>query len=337
MRRVVVRSGSHAYLACMSFTPMTETPAFLDRGRPPAPDIVVPRGITPFFLPRRPVRGRLIRLGPLADALLTRHDNHPTVTRLTGEALALAAGLAAALKFQGSFSVQAKGDGAMPMLLADCTDGGALRGYARSDPERLAALLRTDPAPSARQLLGSGYLAFTVDQGGDRDPHQGIVAIEGDDLAGMALHYFRTSEQLLCSVRLACGHTEAGWRAGALVLERVAGEGGADPALDPDESWRTATALAGTLTDAELLDDGLAPERLLYRLFHSEGVATDRARALSYGCRCSRARLSGILEGFDRDDLDHMAVDGDIVMTCEFCNLDFRFARADVRGREGAA
>ena len=100
-----------------------------------------------------------------------------------------------------------------------------------------------------------------------------------------------------------------------------------------DESWRTACALAATLTDAELLDDDLPGERLLYRLFHSEGVAVDRARALSYGCRCSRARLSGILEGFSHDDLDHMAVDGAIVMTCEFCNFDFRFPREEVRGK----
>ena len=90
--------------------------------------------------------------------------------------------------------------------------------------------------------------------------------------------------------------------------------------------------LAGTITDAELLDDDLPPERLLYRLFHTEGVAADRPRALSYGCRCSRARLAGILEGFPPDDLDHMAVDGDIVMTCEFCNFDFRFPRDDVHG-----
>src|SRR5476651_493270 len=53
---------------------MSDTPAFLDSGRPPVPDLVVPRGVLPFFLPRRPVRGRLIRPGPLADALLTRHD-----------------------------------------------------------------------------------------------------------------------------------------------------------------------------------------------------------------------------------------------------------------------
>jgi molecular chaperone Hsp33 len=324
---------------------MSETPAFLDGGRPPVPDIVVPHGVTSFFLPRQPVRGRLIRLGALADALLTRHNNHPVVTRLAGQALALAAGLATALKFQGSFSLQAKGDGPVRQLLADCTDTGELRFYARTDADRLAALLAAEPRPSAEQLLGAGYLAFTVDQGPDQNRHQGIVTIEGANLAEMALHYFRTSEQLRYFVHLACepapgGAQAEGWQAGALILEKIAGAGGVDPALDDaaqEESWNTATTLAATLTDAELLDEALPRERLLYRLFHSTGVAIDRARALSYGCRCSRARLAGILEGFSPDDLDHMAVDGDIVMTCEFCNFDFRFPRSVVSGQETAA
>ncbi len=315
---------------------MSDTPAFLDSGRPPVPDLVVPRGVVPFFLPQQPVRGRLVRLGPLADALLTRHHNHPVVTRLVGQALALAAGLSTALKFRGSFSLQAKGDGPISMLLADCTDAGELRGHAITNTTKLDALLARDPDPSAAALLGSGYLAFTVDQGGDQNRHQGIVAIEGDLLAEMALHYFDTSEQLRCQVHLACAQTANGWRAGALILEKVAGAGGIDPGLDEaaqEDSWHTATTLAATLTDGELLDDDVPPDRLLYRLFHTEGVAADRARALSFGCRCSRARLASILEGFPTDDLDHMAVDDDIVMTCEFCNYDFRFPRQAVQGQ----
>jgi molecular chaperone Hsp33 len=331
MRWTVARSDARAYLH-----PMSDTPAFLDSERPPVPDLVVPRGVVPFFLPRRPVRGRLVRLGPLADSLLTRHDTHPVVTRLAGQALALAAGLSTALKFRGSFSLQAKGNGPVSILLADCTDTGELRGHARTDPEKLAALLAETPSPGAADLLGTGYLAFTVDQGPEQNRHQGIVTIEGGNLAEMALHYFETSEQLRCQVHLACEHTEAGWRAGALILEKIAGAGGIDPSLDAEaqeESWRTASILAATVTDAELLDDALAEERLLFRLFHSEGVAVDRARALSYGCRCSRARLAGILEGFPPEDLDHMTTDGDIVMTCEFCNYDFHFPRGDVHGK----
>src|SRR3954451_20934450 len=75
-------------------TQPSATPDFLQHDRPPVPDIVVPRGVQPFPLHAKPVRGRLVRLGPLADALLTRHDNHPAVTRLAGQTLALAAGLA---------------------------------------------------------------------------------------------------------------------------------------------------------------------------------------------------------------------------------------------------
>jgi len=318
---------------------MPASPAFLDSGRPDVPDIVVPRGVMPFYLPRRPVRGRVVRLGALADALLTRHDNPAPVTRLAGEALALVAGLAAALKFRGSFSLQAKGDGPVGLLLADCTDTGALRGYARADRERLGPLLAADAAPTAASLLGKGYLAFTVDQGPQMERYQGIVEIAGDSLADMTLRYFESSEQMRCFVRLAAACTPAGWRAGALILEKVAGAGGVDPRLDPaaqEESWRTATTLAATLTDAELLNDGLGADRLLYRLFHTEGVAADRPRALAYGCRCSRQRLAGILEGFGAADLDHMTVNGDIVMTCEFCNLEFRLARSELHG-QGAA
>ena len=313
-------------------------PGLLRQDRPPVPDIVVPRGIQPFHLQDKPVRGRLIRLGALANALLTRRPNHPVVTQLMGEALALTAGLAAALKYQGSFSLQAKGDGAVPMLLADCTEAGALRGYARAEPAALEALLRVLPDPEAVALLGRGYLAFTCDQGPDMERYQGIVAIQGATLTAMTGHYFETSEQLRTHVRLACAETPAGWRAAALIMERVAAEGGLGGGLDPatefateEDAWHTALALAGTLTDAELLDDDLPSPQLLHRLFHAEGLALDRSRPLSYGCRCSRSRLAGVLANFPGDDLDHMAEAGAITMTCEFCNLDFHFDRREVQ------
>jgi molecular chaperone Hsp33 len=310
---------------------MTELPAFLDSTRPLVPDIAVPRGVTPFYLPDQPVRGRLIRLGPLGATLLSRHNHAAPVQALLGQAMALAAALATALKFKGTFSVQARGDGPVPMLLADCTDAGALRGYARV---KEGAEIPDDA--SAGDMLGAGYLAFTVDFGPDHDPQQGIVSLEGGTLAAMAEYYFAQSEQMPARVFLAAAETPAGWRASALVLERVAGAGGISPEMSEDEqeeSWRTATILAETITTDELLDDSLTPERLLYRLFHGEGVAVAKPRPLSFGCRCSRARLSGILEGFPEDDLDHMAVDGDIVMTCEFCNFDFHFTRDTITGR----
>jgi molecular chaperone Hsp33 len=302
-------------------------------GRPPVPDLVVPMAILPFHLDERPVRGRLVRLGPLADALLRRHDYRPEVAKLAGEAMALAAGLAAALKFEGSFSLQAKGDGPLSMLLADCTHAGALRGYAKLNEERFAKL----ETPSTAALLGKGYLAFTCDQGPDMDRYQGIVAIEGETLTEMTGEYFRNSEQLDTYLKLACEETPAGWRASALVLERVASAGGLDQQMDQgeqQEAWQTATILARTISTQELLDDTLSGEQVLNRLFHAEGLRLDRPRPLSYGCRCSRDRLVNVLGGFSTDDLDHMADEGTITMTCEFCNFDFHFDRATLPVRK---
>lgn len=310
---------------------MTEFPAFLDSSRPQVPDLSVPRGVTPFYLPDRPVRGRLVRLGPLAATLMSRHAHPTAVQALLGQALALAAGLSTALKFKGSFSIQCRGDGPVSMLVADCTDTGALRGYAR-----VAEGAKIPETATAAQLLGQGYIAFTVDQGLDKDPSQGIVAIQGETLADMAEAYFSASEQLPARIFLAAGDGEGGFRASALILERVAGAGGVGAGLsteDQEEAWRTALILAETITTSELLDDALTPEHLLYRLFHGEGVAVAKPRSLSFGCRCSRQRLSGILGGFVQEELDHMAVDGQIVMTCEFCNFDFCFARDTIEGR----
>lgn len=333
MRPKLAGPACNAYGATMDETPALLDPAFLDNERPAVPDIAVPRGVTPFYLPLRPVRGRLIRLGPLADALLTRHDHPPQVTTLVGQAMALVAALATALKFTGSFSLQMKGDGPIRMLLADCTDSGALRGYASVTTDRLETLLAETPTPTASQMLGEGFLAFTVDQGPDMERHQGIVALTGDSLEDMALHYFEASEQTPCFLRLACAPTPHGWRASALILERIAGQGGIDPEMDAlaqDESWGTALILAGTLKDSELIDDALPADRLLFNLFHTEGVAADRPRPLAYGCRCSRSRLADILATFGADDLEHMQTEGAITMTCEFCNLAFSFTRQDI-------
>jgi molecular chaperone Hsp33 len=304
-----------------------------DDDRSPAPSVTVAEAVQPFHLWDKPVRGRLVRLGVLADALLSRHDNPDVVKKLTGQALALTAGLATALKYQGSFSLQAKGDGAVPMLLADCTDAGTLRGYARADADRLALLNGADAEAGA--LLGNGYLAFTCDQGPEMERYQGIVSLEGETLADMTGHYFQTSEQFASRVWLAAGKGEEGWRGTALILERVAGEGGIDPEMDDatqDDAWDTAVALASTVKEEELLDDNLASGQLLHRLFHAEGLALGQPRPLSFGCRCSRSRLTAVLEGFSDEDLDEMTQAGEISMTCEFCNTTYRFARSEVGG-----
>lgn len=311
-------------------------------GRPDVPDLTIDGAVQPFWLRGAPARGRFVRLGKLADAILTRHDNPDAVNAQLAQALALTAALAAALKFTGSFSFQAQGDGAVSMLLADCTEAGALRGYARFHADKFAALPN---GASAARMIGGGFLAFTCDAQAssgipDKDRYQGIVPIEGATLAEITQNYFRNSEQTETAIKTAAARTAQGWRGSALILERVAMMGGVDApdAETANEAWRTAAILAGTATDSEMLDDALPPQMLLRRLFFEVSPAYADPRPLSFGCRCTRGKLQGILEGFGKDDLDHMAEEdsamegGRITMTCEFCNHAFAFPRAAFGG-----
>ncbi len=288
--------------------------------------------IQPFDLEVPGLRGRLVRMGPLADEVLSHHDYPEAVAGLLGEALALVSVLSSMLKFDGVFTLQTKGDGPVGMLVADMTAAGELRGYAEFDEDRLAALAASGAeTPAARALMGNGYIAFTVDQGAHTERYQGIVELTGDSLEDCVQHYFRQSEQLKTAVKLAAGPVDGAWRAGGLLLQQLPEAEAAEralapePATDQEDHWRRAVVLMASCSDQELLAPGLPANDLLYRLFHQEQVRVYRPRPLVKGCRCSRARLARILGSLPQDEVVDMKVEDAVVMTCQFCNVDFRF------------
>lgn len=301
--------------------------------------------IQPFQLEDLGVRGRVVRLGAVARSVIGAHEYPDLVAGLLGETLALAAALAGALKFDGVFTLQTKSEGALSMMVADMTSGGDMRGYAEFDSERLAeAAAGAAGAPeevSVPRLMGPGYLAFTVDQGPDTKRYQGIVELEGATLADCAHQYFRKSEQIDTGIRLAAGRrvgalgTEE-WRAGGVMLQRMPalapGEGGGAPAWDDEaeEDWRRALTLMASVTDDELLDPALTPHDLLRRLFHEETVRVYRPRPLAYRCRCSRDGVREMLAAMPRAEVEALAVDGELVVACQFCNAGYRFDADDL-------
>jgi molecular chaperone Hsp33 len=294
-------------------------------------DLVQPFRIDPFAL-----RGRLVRLGPTIDRILSQHAYPEPVAAMLGEAITLAVVLAGALKYDGIFTLQTKGDGPIRLIVADVSTSGALRGYAQYDEAKLETALsgaRMTAMLSVPRLLGSGYIAFTVDQGEDTDRYQGIVELAGTTLAECAQHYFRQSEQIQAGIKLSVGRAghHGAWRAGGLMLQRVPPEGGYGMiADDVEDGWRRAMVLMSSATAAELVDPDLSPHRLLFRLFHEDGVRVFDTHSLEARCRCSRERIEGILRLFSPDELDEMRQEGVTTVTCEFCNQSYLFDEADL-------
>jgi molecular chaperone Hsp33 len=306
----------------------------------PADDLLLP-----FQTVQSGVTGRIVRLGSVVDTILSRHAYPEPVSHALGEALALAAMLGAALKTDGKFILQTKTDGALDFLVADYETPGKMRGYAsfnKADPTLADAKGRGDQGV----LLGNGHVAMTIDPGGDMDRYQGIVALEREPLVDAAHTYFRQSEQLPTFIRLAVarhyGPSRPGgepvwrWRAGGLLIQHLSREGGKpaegearDASLEGEdnEDWNRARHLAATVEDHELLDPMLSPERLLFRLFHEEGVRVVPAMSVNAACRCSRERIHAVLGRFGAAELSDMREpDGAITVTCEFCSRKYRFS-----------
>ena len=298
--------------------------------------------ILPFQIEATALRGRLVRFNSAVDKIITQHGYPDAVASLLCEAVTLAGLLAGALKYDGVFTLQTKGDGAVRLIVADVTSSGAVRGYAQYDAEAVAVAAVLDGPPVPR-LLGGGYLAFTVDQGEDSERYQGIVALDGGTLAECAAHYFAQSEQIATGIKLAVtrGTPDADgkpgpWRAGGLMLQRLPTEGGEaedEPEREEetqDEGWNRALSFLGSCSAAELTDPALPPEDLLYRLFHEDGVRAWAPQRLQALCRCSRERISRVLRSLPREELVGLEVDGKVSVNCEFCSTDYHFTPAQI-------
>ena len=281
--------------------------------------------VLPFRIERSGLRGRLVRLETALERILTPHDYPASVAGLLAETVALAAVLASALKYDGIFTLQMQGDGPIGLLMADVTSAGDLRGYARFSPERLAEAEKGRGVPVPR-FLGNGNLAFAVDQGPDTERYQGITDLAGATLNDCAHNYFRQSEQLDSAIVLAMslGDENTPPRAAALTIQRLPPGPGADTD-ELSEEWRRAVILMSSITGRELLDPAIPARDILWRLYHRDGVRVYRSRPVRHACRCSRAKVERTLRSFPREEIEAMAEDKVVTVTCEFCKSDYVF------------
>ncbi len=320
--------------------------------------------VRPFRTINSGAQGRLIRLGAAAHEILAGHDYPETVSRVLGEALALAALLGSLLQSQGRLILQTQTDGPLRQIVVNYTNQsaervGLMRGLANFDAERLEAAIR-EGRGSAAELIGQGHLAMTIDPGGDQPRTQGIVPLANDTLAEAAYTYFRQSEQIPTFVRLAVARLQVRasasappvwiWRAGGLIVQQLPDDAAGDQSErgpDPrtavteteddearaayEEDWNRARMLASTVEDHELLDPTLEPDRLLYRLFADEGVIVHDTIGVRAHCGCSRERVEQLLKTFGSAELSDMReTDGSISVKCEYCSTEQRFAPAEV-------
>lgn len=282
-----------------------------------------------FSIPGRNARGRIVRLGPVLDTILTAHDYPPPIRRLLAEALVLTALLGTLLKDEdGQLTMQAQTEaGVVDLLVCDYRQG-ELRGYVRHDAERLAQLGRD---PSLAALFGQGYLAVTYDLAATGQRYQGIVPLEGTSLSEACENYFAQSEQVPTLIRVGVGDGAAGCIGGGILVQHLPeGEVGRErlhTKMDHPE-WEHVAVLAGSTRPEELVDPDLSLEGLVWRLFHDEQeVRVEAGGQLQRGCRCTIEHYQSVLARFpEADRVEMRNAEGLVDVDCAFCSRVFSIA-----------
>lgn len=292
--------------------------------------------ILPFQLQESGLRGRSVRLGSVINTIVTQHNYPEAISHLVADTVTLTMALSSMLKYEGIFTLQASGKGAVKTLVADMQDNGAIRGCATFDSEALDAIKPSGGqynGYSLKDLMGEGYIAFTVDQGAHTERYQGIVSLEGESLQDAISHYFEQSEQLRTAIYVASAKRANGeWRSGAMMLQYLPDDHADNDGViafneksdkERKEDWTRSKMLLQTCTADEILDGDLHTNELLRRLFHEEGVIVYEPKTVRHECRCSEEKVRNVIENLSEDDREHAAQDGKIEMTCEFCGKTY--------------
>jgi molecular chaperone Hsp33 len=279
-----------------------------------------------FTLPDRHARGRVVRLGPVLDTILSAHAYPTPIKHLLAEALTLTALLGALLKDgAGQLTMQAKTEAGPVELLVCDYRGGELRGYVQHDGDAVSAL---GPSPALYALFGQGYLAITFDISTTGQRYQGIVPLEGASLAEACERYFAQSEQVPTLIRVGVRSGPRGTVAGGLLVQHLAeGEEGRERLhvrLDHPE-WEHVAALAGSVRHDELVASGLGLESLVWRLFHEEReVRVERGETLVRGCRCSVEHYRQVIAQFPEGERAAMRDESGLIQVdCAYCSKVF--------------
>ena len=257
------------------------------------------------------VRGVVTSLDQSYQDIITLHQYPAVIEQILGQMLAAVTILSTNLKFNGKLILQAKGQGSVTMLMAECNHLNECRAIAQFD-EVLAADL------SFKQMLAEGHLVITIEpEVGQR--YQGFVPLENETLAECLADYFQRSEQLASKFVLACD----GVKARGLMLQVM-------PAMQSGEDdWARLSLLAHTLSVSELLS--LDNETLLFRLFHEEKCRLFEAETLQFKCQCSRQRSESALKLLDNQELLEIIAEREIIdIDCQFCNAKYSFNTQDV-------
>lgn len=108
-----------------------------------------------FLFEHSQVRGAWVQLGESFKEITGQAPYPDSVRELLGESLVASVLMSSTLKFKGTLSLQAAGEGALSTLMAECSHDRHIRGLARFDADAVSG-------ETLHELLGKSRMAITI-------------------------------------------------------------------------------------------------------------------------------------------------------------------------------
>ncbi|HEX3838740.1 MAG TPA: Hsp33 family molecular chaperone HslO [Steroidobacteraceae bacterium] len=285
-----------------------------------------PEQVQRFVFDGRPVRGQWVGIGQGWRDLRQFREYSPPVQELLGQAVCASLLLASTLKFKGTLTLQLQGNGAVSLLVAQCTHDFRYRALARAQGDGAATSLTPEVF---RWLVGEeGRLTVTIEADERELRYQGVVPLTGHSLAACLETYFASSEQLPTRVRLAADANSAA----GLLVQRLPGVGGSSAESADDEAdsaWGDAQASLEAVTAADLLH--FTGEELLMQDFRGHDVRIFAGVPAKFECRCDHERVDSMLRSLGQEEVrEVLKAQGAVTVTCDFCNRPYEYDAAAV-------
>ncbi|AXA94480.1 Hsp33 family molecular chaperone HslO [Massilia sp. YMA4] len=283
-----------------------------------------------FIFDNAAVRGELVDISATWREIQARHTYPVAVKRLLGQMVSAAALLSANLKFNGSIIMQIHGDGPVRLLVVECDSQLRIRATAKLNED--ATIPDQANVIDLLNQHGKGRFIITLDPAEKvpgQQPYQGIVPLDGEDVATVIEHYMLRSEQLDTKLWLAADDDTAR----GLLLQKLPLHGGkaeTNPVTQEEalETWNRASMLGATLKEEEMLTTTI--DVLLQRLFWEETIRVFDPLHPSFHCTCNREKVGNMLKMLGREEVEEaLAEQGKLGINCDFCGKHYDYDAVD--------
>ncbi|WUR11953.1 Hsp33 family molecular chaperone HslO [[Empedobacter] haloabium] len=283
-----------------------------------------------FIFDNAAVRGELVDISATWREIQARHTYPVAVKRLLGQMVSAAALLSANLKFNGSIIMQIHGDGPVRLLVVECDSQLRMRATAKLNED--ATIPDQANVIDLLNQHGKGRFIITLDPAEKvpgQQPYQGIVPLDGEDVATVIEHYMLRSEQLDTKLWLAADDDTAR----GLLLQKLPLHGGkaeTNPVTQEEalETWNRASMLGATLKEEEMLTTTI--DVLLQRLFWEETIRVFDPLHPSFHCTCNREKVGNMLKMLGREEVEEaLAEQGKLGINCDFCGKHYDYDAVD--------